>query len=116
MDAAGERVKEARIANTPEAFASYFRGLTDKSEVVMEACWNWGSLYDLLGETECVAQVVLANPCEARITADAQIEADKIDAHALGTLLYGRLVPYAYASSPATRSKKNVLRQRTFWV
>jgi hypothetical protein len=27
MDAGGERVKEAQIANTPEAFASYFRGV-----------------------------------------------------------------------------------------
>jgi len=80
----------------------------------MEACWNWGLLYDLLGETEGVAQVVLANPCKAGIIANAQIKTDKIDAHALGTLLRGRLVPYAYAASPATRSKKNVLRQRTF--
>jgi len=35
MDAAGERVKETRIANTLETFASYFRGLTDKSG------WRW---------------------------------------------------------------------------
>ena len=116
MDAAGARLKEARIVNTPEAFASYFEDLPDASNVVMEACWNWGWLYDLLGETDNVAEVVLANPAKTKIIADAQIKTDKIDARALCTLLRGNLVATAYAPNCETRAKKNVLRQRVFWV
>src|SRR5579863_59255 len=116
MDASGPRVKEARIVNTPEAIASYFSGLPDKSQVVMEACWNWGWLYDLLGELDGVDEVVLANPGKTKIIADAQIKTDKIDARALCMLLRGQLVARAHAPNRTTRAKKNVLRQRVFWV
>lgn len=116
MDATGERIKEARIANTPEAIASYFHALPDASRVVMEACWNWGWLYDLLNEVEGVDEVILANPGKTKIIADAQIKTDRLDAQALCTLLRGQLVARAYAPSPSVRSKKYVLRQRVFWV
>ncbi len=116
MDADGARVKEARIVNTPEAIASYFRELPDVSQVVMEACWNWGWLYDLLGELEGVEEVVLANPAKTKIIADAQIKTDKIDARALCTLLRGHFVAQVHAPSRATRAKKNVLRQRVYLV
>lgn len=44
FDAAGTRVKEARIHdNEPVAFAAYFRSLPEVSAVVMEVCWNWGT-------------------------------------------------------------------------
>jgi transposase len=116
MDAAGQRVKEARIANAPAAFATYFRCLPEKSRVVMEASWNWGWLYDLLDDFDEVEEVVLANPAKTRIIADAQIKTDRLDARALCTLLRGELVARAHASSKAVRSRKEVLRQRIFWV
>jgi transposase len=116
MDAAGARVKEARIDNAPEAFASYFRVLPERSQVVMEACWNWAWLYDLLNEIEQVEDVVLANPAKTRIIADAQIKTDRLDAQALCTLLRGQLVAQAYAPDQTTRAKKRVLRQRVYWV
>ena len=116
MDAAGARVKEARIVNTPEAIASYFQDLPEVSQVVMEACWNWGWLYDLLGELEGVEEVILANPAKTKIIADAQIKTDKIDARALCTLLRGNFVAQVHAPNRATRAKKDVLRQRVYLV
>lgn len=116
MDATGGIIKEARLDNAPEAFAGYFGGLRDKSQVVLEACWNWGWLYDLLEEMDCIDEVVLANPGRTRIIADAQIKTDKIDARALCTLLRGHFVARAYAPDRKARARKDVLRQRIFWV
>jgi len=33
----------------------------------MEACWNWGWLYDLLVQIEQMDEVVLAHPYKTRI-------------------------------------------------
>ena len=53
LDQAGNRLKAARIDHRePQAFAAYFHALPEQSRVVMEACWNWSWLYDLLAETE----------------------------------------------------------------
>jgi len=60
MDATGARVREARIEeNDPAAFAAYFKSLPERSRVVVEACWNWGWLYDELGEIEDLSEMVL---------------------------------------------------------
>jgi len=115
-DAAGTRVKEARIDNSPEAFASYFRTLPETHRVVIEACWNWAWLHDVLEEIDSIDRVILANPGKTRIIADAQIKTDRLDAKALCTLLRGDLIAEAHAPSYATRAKKHVLRQRVYWV
>lgn len=55
VDARGRRLAEAKIDhNSPEAFASYFPSMGEPSEVVIEACWNWGTLHDLLEGTHRV--------------------------------------------------------------
>lgn len=117
MDATGTRVREARIEdNDPAAFAAYFRSLPERSAVVMEACWNWGWLYDELHAIDGVDSVVLAHPCKTRIIADAQIKNDRLDARALATLLRGNLVATVHAPDAANRSRKHVIRQRIFFV
>lgn len=114
-DTTGARIREARIdQNEPAAFAAYFRSLPEPSEVVMEACWNWGWLYDELQELDAVASVVLAHPFKTRLIADAQIKTDRLDARALATLLRGQLVAAVHAPAPATRARKHVIRQRLF--
>ena len=64
----------------------------------MEACWNWGWLYDLLGQIDKVGEVVLAHPYKTRLIAEAQIKTDRIDAQTLAKLLRGDLI--ALASRP----------------
>lgn len=117
QDATGARVREARIdENEPAAFAAYFKSLPESSRVVMEACWNWGWLYDELGELEEVEDVVLAHPFKTRLIADAQIKTDRLDARALATLLRGNLLATVHAPTPDNRSRKHVIRQRLFLV
>ena len=113
----GERLLEARIeSNTPEGFARFFHSLRGEKHVAMEACWNWGRLYDLLEETPGVARVMLADPYKTRIIAEAQVKTDKIDARKLAELLRGGFIAGAHISSKASRRRKEVMRQRLFWV
>jgi transposase len=116
LDAQGLTLKQARIDhNAPEAFATYFAGLEGPNEVVIEACWNWATLYDLLEDTKGVEKVVLSNPAKNRIIADAQIKNDKVDAKALATLLRGDFVSKVHVPDKAVRQKKNTVRQR-LWL
>ena len=63
VDERGRELGRSRInGNTAFGFAQFFGGLEGKSKVVLEACWNWGRIYDLLSEIEQVEEVVLAHP------------------------------------------------------
>jgi transposase len=116
LDAQGRQLQQAKIEhNDPAAFAAYFKKLDGPSEVVIEACWNWGVLYDLLEQTAGVAKVVLSHPAKNRIIADAQIKNDRIDAHALATLLRGDFVAKVHVPIKDVRRRKNLVRQR-LWL
>lgn len=117
MDEQGHRVREARIdGNTPDGFESFFASLGGPAKAVLEACWNWGYLYDLLEGMEGIEELVLAHPYKTRVIADAQIKTDRLDARALANLLRGNLIPSAHIPTRETRSRKDLLRQRLFWV
>lgn len=116
LDAQGNKLQEAKIeGNAPEAFAAYFRRLEEPGEVVIEACWNWTTLYDLLEDTTGVSKVILSHPAKNRIIADAQIKNDRIDAKALATLLRGNFVATVHVPSREVRQRKNLIRQR-LWL
>jgi transposase len=116
LDAQGRKLQEGRIdGNAVAAFAAYFKQLDAPSEVVIEACWNWGALYDVLEDIEGVAKVVLSHPAKNRIIADAQIKNDRVDAKALATLLRGDFVAEVHVPSREVRQRKNVIRQR-LWL
>ena len=112
----GRLLGEARVeGNSADGFVQYLQGLGGKSKVVIEACWNWGKLYDLLEGLPQVEEVVLAHPLKTRLIADAQIKTDKLDARALATLLRGGFIARAHVPRPATRRRKDLLRQRLYW-
>jgi len=93
LDESGRKLREGRVeGNSATGFAQFFAGLEGPSKAVVEACWNWGLIHDELEELEPVEEVVLAHPYKTRLIADAQIKTDRLDAHALGTLLRGNLV------------------------
>jgi transposase len=117
MNERGQLVQEARIAgNSPVAFAQFFTSLNGPTKAVLEGCRNWGYLYDLLHELPPVGEVQLANAYKVRVIAEAQVKTDKIDARALANLLRGDLIPQLHVPSPKNRCRKNVLRQRVFWI
>jgi transposase len=116
LDAQGRKLQEGRIdGNAIAAFAAYFKQLGSPSEVVIEACWNWGTLYDLLEGIDGVTKVVLSHPAKNRIIADAQIKNDRVDAKALATLLRGDFIARVHVPSRDVRQRKNVIRQR-LWL
>lgn len=118
LDASGATVKKGRIEpNTSPAFEAFFSGF-EKGQVrcVFESSMNWGYLCDLLGEIEAVADVTLAHPLKTRIIAEAQIKTDKIDARWLAELHRVGLIAEAHASSRETRRRKELLRQRCYFV
>ncbi len=113
----GGEIKQQRInGNTVAGFTRFFSELGEPAKVVVEACWNWGWLYDLLGQIDGIEEVVLAHPYKTRLIAEAQIKTDALDAQALAKLLRGDLIARSHAPSAATRARKHLLRQRLFFV
>jgi transposase len=113
----GQRTREGRVdGNRAAGFAEFIHGLGEPCKIVIEATWNWGRVHDLLETIEGVEEVVLAHPYKTRIIAEAQVKTDKLDARALAKLLRADLIARAHIPSAATRRRKEVLRQRVFWV
>ena len=113
VDDQGRRVREGRIANSPEALAGMLGGLKQTS-AVLEAGRNWSVMYDWL--EELVGEVTLAHPAKVRVIAEAKVKTDRIDAHMLAQLLRANLIPTAYVPGPVTREQRRQLRQRMFLV
>src|SRR5438477_410209 len=75
LDERGRKLREARVeGNTGCGFAQFFRSLEGASRAVVEACWSWGRVQDVLEGLDQVEEVVLAQPGKPRLIADAQIK------------------------------------------
>lgn len=106
----------ARIeGNTRTGFAQFLQSLGGPVTVALEACWNWGKVFEVLEALPEVAEVVVANPLKTRLIGEAQIKTDKIDARALATLLRGGFIARVHVPPKAARQRKDALRQRLYW-
>ena len=112
----GDRRSGARLVNDFEQIEGFFRSLGEPCRVVLEAGWNWGSMYDWLERVENVVEVQLAHPYGVRAIAAAQVKTDRIDARMLGQLLRVGLIPRAYIPEKETRQLREAVRQRLFLV
>src|SRR6266536_2828504 len=112
----GDRRSGARLVNEFEQIEGFFRSLGEPCRVVLEAGWNWGSMYDWLERVENVVEVQLAHPYGVRAIAAAQVKTDRIDARMLGQLLRVGLIPRAYIPEKETRQLREAVRQRLFLV
>lgn len=117
QDGQGRIVQEQRVDHAyPEVFEKLFRECPESVEVVYESTINWSWLYEILQPAANVASITLANPYKVRLIAEAQIKTDKISARALATLLRLHVVPACHIPEQKTRQRKEVLRQRSYWV
>lgn len=116
MDEEGKTVARAKLANGENILKRWFSSLPGSCEVVIEACWNWQMMYEILESMDEVERVYVANPYKVRAIAEARIKTDTIDASTLAHLLRANLIPSVYIPSEGTRKKKEVLRQRMFLV
>lgn len=116
VNEAGAVLAEERIEHAfEERFAQLLEPFTP-CEVGFEATMNWGWLQETLEPIRGIRRVVMANPLQVRLIAAAQVKTDKVDARKLAQLLRVGLLPASHMPDRATRRRKEVLRQRTFWV
>jgi transposase len=111
--------KERVIERIEHAFPERFRQLIEplgSCQVAFESTMNWGWLHDLLEVIPNVEKIVMANALHVRLISAAQIKTDKVDARKLALLLRANLLPSSHIPNQETRARKEVLRQRTFWV
>ena len=106
QDEQGRKLVVARIdGNAASGFAQFFQGLGGESKAVIEACWSWGKIHDLLEELPQVVEVVLAHPLKTPLIASAQIKTDKVDSNALATLLRGNFIARAHIPNKTVRHR-----------
>ena len=112
----GAELQRGRIEHSqPGAFLALverWRGC----RVVFEASMNWHWLYEVLEGAMEGKDIVLANPYKTRIIAEAQIKTDRVDAFILAQLLRANLISSVHIGSRENRQRKEVLRQRAFFV
>jgi len=112
-DERGQELKQRRIkGNTAAGFAQFFSELGEQNKVVMEACWNWGWLYDLLGQIDQVGEVVLAHPYKTRLIAEAQIKTDRIDAQVIAQFAAAANPPVRALPDAATQALADLVTRR----
>lgn len=117
LDEQGQRLAEARIdGNTSYGFKHFFKQLPGSLHVVLEACWNWHKLYEIFEEVPRIKTIQLADPFRTHLIAKSQIKTDKIDARKLAELRRGNFIHQAHIPSKEARKRKEVMRQRIFWV
>ena len=114
---AGKIVLEYKISNNdPHLFEHAFAQCAGELAVVYEASFNWGWLHDILEGIKQIKTITVANPYKVRLIAETQIKTDKLDARKLAMLLRLGVVPECHVPDRQTRSRKEVLRQRAYWV
>lgn len=117
MDQEGKVELEKRLDHrSVGCFERFFSSLKEECQVVYEASANWGWLYERLEGIGNIKRIVLAHPYHVRLIAAAQIKTDKIDARKLAMLLRADLILSVHIPRKETRLRKEVLRQRVFWV
>jgi transposase len=110
-------VETERVApNTLENFQAVFSRVEGPVQVTFECGLNWGYLYELLYQLDNVVEVIPAHAAKVRVIAEAEIKNDKIDSRNLSILLRAGLIPGVYVPGKAVRERKNIIRQRVYWV
>lgn len=98
FDTAGSRVSQERFGASDAELIDYLDRLPGRKRVVLEACTLWEHFYDA-GEATG-ASVVLSNPYNTRLIAEASRKTDKLNSEALASLLRLNSVPESYAPPP----------------
>ena len=108
-DSAGNSLETVRLDNDPAAFAAELKKAGEHPEVVLEACYGWYWLADLLDELG--ASVHLAHPLgnawgNRRVKNDERDAEDLVDLYRLGRLAEAWIAP------PKVRELREVVRFR----
>ena len=99
-----------RFANDPRRLEAFFAQLPPRSPIAIEATGTWWWLVDLLERLG--HQPVLSHPKATKALAAARLKNDKVDAHRLGRLLRGDLLPTVWIPPAALREARELVRPR----
>src|SRR3954451_21018949 len=80
-----------RIGMTRQHLAAFAQTLSSDDHVVVEATGNSSAVAEVIRPH--VGQVVIANPRQVRLIAEARVKTDVVDATVLAPLYAGRFLP-----------------------
>src|SRR5262245_28701716 len=109
LTADGE-LTQRRLPNNLAHLEPFFAQLPIPSPIAIEASGTWWWLVDLLERLG--HQPVLSHPKETRAIASARLKNDKVEAHRLGLLLRGDLLPTVWIPPAALREARELARHR----
>jgi transposase len=105
------RVRQAgRILTTAPALELFARGLTRRDHVVLEATCNTHAIARLLRAH--AGRVVVSNPRQTRVIAEAKIKTDKIDAAVLIQLHASGFLPEVWMPDEGTEALRRQVSRR----
>lgn len=99
-----------RIGMTRVHLAAFGRTLTPDDHVIIEATGNATAVAEVL--TEHVGRVVIANPRQVRLIAEARIKTDVIDATVLARLYASGLLPEVWIPDQPTLALRRQVTRR----
>jgi len=116
IDESGSIIERGRIDHKiPVGFENLVKKYPG-CRVVFETTMSWHWLYEILEAHMEHKDIVLANAYKMRVIAEAQVKTDKVDAFILAKFLRVDMISTVHIPSKSTRQRKEVLRQRCFFV
>ena len=100
-----------RVGMTRDRLAAFARTLTDADHVVVEATGNASAVAEVIRPH--VGRVVVANPRQVRLIAEARIKTDVIDATVLARLYASGFLPEVWIPDEATLGLRREVTRRT---
>ena len=100
-----------RVGMTRDRLAAFARTLTDADHVVVEATGNASAVAEVIWPH--VGRVVVANPRQVRLIAEARIKTDVIDATVLARLYASGFLPEVWIPDEATLGLRREVTRRT---
>jgi transposase len=113
----GKVIRLGRVGMTREHLETFARTLTHDDHVVVEATGNAAVVSEILAPH--VGRVVIANPCQVRLIAEARVKTDVIDATVLARLYAANFLPEVWVPDRRTLAlrrqvthRRQIVRQR----
>jgi transposase len=104
-------VRLGRIGMTREHLEAFARTLTQDDHVVIEATGNAAAVSEIVAPH--VGRVVIANPRQVRLIAEARVKTDVIDATVLARLYAAHFLPEVWVpDQPTLALRRQVTRRR----
>jgi transposase len=110
MPSQGEVTRLGRVGMARDHLAAFARRLTHDDHVVIEATGNATAVVEAIGPH--VGRVVIANPRQVRLIAEARIKNDVVDATVLARLYASGFLPEVWVPDQRTLARRRQVTRR----